>query len=109
MGLLAHKQVFNHRWIEDKSCQSKFDKEDLNTIMDIEVVPPKDPSYRCNSAKVSTYGGDYYYSLTLDSNDIPIGTKLDKSRCLICLFRRGNQFCEKLRYIKEGDESNLPF
>lgn len=108
MGLLEHKQPFNHKWVEDKSRQERFDNDDLNAIIDIEVVPPKDPTYRCNSAKVKTYGGDYFYSLTLDSNDIPIGTKLDKNKCLICLFRWGDiKTCEKLRYVK--DEPNIPF
>ncbi len=99
----AIEDEFGRNWQEDKSCRCKFDKEDLNTIIDIEVVPPRDPSYRCNSAKINTYGGDYYYPLSLDSNDIPIGTKLDKDRCFICLFRRGNQTCEKLHYEKEAN------
>lgn len=107
MGHLENKQFFGKQWVEDKSQRSKFDQDDLNSIMSIEVVAPKDSSYRCNSARVETYDGYCYYSLTLDSNDIPIGTKLDKSRCFICLFRRGSQVCEKLHYEKE--DNNLPF
>lgn len=107
MGHLENKQFFGKQWVEDKSQRSKFDQDDLNSIMSIEVVAPKDSSYRCNSARIETYDGYCYYSLTLDSNDIPIGTKLDKSRCFICLFRRGSQVCEKLHYEKE--DNNLPF
>ena len=101
MGLLSHKQLFGKNWVEDKSCRSKFDKDDLDSILDIEVVAPKDPSYRCNSARIETYDGYCYYSLDMESNDIPVGTKLDKSKCFVCLFRRGNQTCEKLHYEKE--------
>lgn len=107
MGLLADKQKFGRNWEEDKSCRTKFDSEDLASIIEIEVVPPKNPEYRCNSARIATYGGDCYYSLDLASNDIPIGTKLDKSRCLICIWRRGDQTCEKLHYVRKDE--NLPF
>lgn len=108
MGLLSNKQVFGKQWVEDKSCRSKFDNDDLNSIIEIEVVAPKDPSYRCNSARIETGDGYCYYTLDLASNDIPVGAKLDKSRCFVCLFRRGNQTCEKLHY-ENDDDSNLPF
>lgn len=104
----AIEDEFGKNWIEDKSCRSKFEEDDLASILDIEVVPPKDPSYRCNSARIETFDGYCYYTLDLESNDIPIGTKLKKSRCFVCVFRRGNQVCEKLHYEKE-DNLNLPF
>lgn len=99
MGLFSSNKVYGRTWQEDKALRQPLSKdEDYNSIEDIEVVVGE---YGL-SARISCKEGDVFKSLDKEtSGNVLVGEHLDKSRCFLCVFKRGSETCEKLHYSKD--------
>lgn len=99
MGLFSSNKVYGRTWNEDKSLRQPLCKdEDYDDIEDIDVVVGE---YGL-SARISFKGGDVFKSLDKEtSGKVLVGEHLDKSRCFLCVFKRGAETCEKLHYSKD--------
>lgn len=99
MGLFSSNKVYGRTWQEDKSLRRPLSEdEDYNNIEDIDVVVGE---YGL-SARISSKKGDVFKSLDKEtSGKVLVGEHLDKSRCFLCVFRRGDETCEKLHYSKD--------
>lgn len=98
MGLFSSNKVYGRTWQEEKSLRQPLSNDDdYNSIEDIEVVVGE---YGL-SARISGNAGDVFKSLDKETaNNVLVGEKLDKSRCFLCVFKRGAETCEKLHYNK---------
>lgn len=99
MGLFSSNKVYSRTWQEDKSLRQPLSNdEDYNIFEDIEVVVGE---YGL-SARISCYKGDVFKPLDKEtSGNVLVGEHLDKSRCFLCIFKRGAETCEKLHYSKD--------
>ena len=99
MGRGSSNKVDGRTWQEDKSLRQPLSKdEDYDSIDDIEVVVGE---YGL-SARISCKEGDVFKSLDKEtSGKVLVGEHLDKSRCSLCVFKRGGETCEKLHYSKD--------
>lgn len=97
MGLLDNRTVYAKSW--EETSREEFTAEDKASIEEIEVVAA---NYG-KSARVSKKSGYIFFSLSRESQELPIGTMLDKEKCMIVHLHRGSdQFVDKLLYL--GDE-----
>lgn len=88
-------KMYNASWVEDS--RESFNSEEMSLINDIEVVP----SQYGKSARISINGKNGYIPLSAECANIPVGTKLDKSLCMVVHLVRGEQKCAKLLYNGE--------
>lgn len=92
---LSNIKMYNASWTEDS--RESFSGEEMSSINDIEVVP----SQYGKSARISINGKNGYIPLSAECANIPVGTKLEKSLCMVVHLVRGEQTCEKLLYKGE--------
>lgn len=92
---LSNVKMYNASWVEDS--RESFNNEEMSSINDIEVIP----SQYGKSARISINGKNGYIPLSAECANIPVGTKLDKSLCMVVHLVRGEQTCEKLLYNGE--------
>ena len=92
---LSNVKMYNASWVEDS--RESFNSEEMSSIKDIEVVP----SQYGKSARISIKGKKGYIPLSAECANIPVGTKLDKSLCMVVHLVRGEQTCDKLLYNGE--------
>lgn len=99
MGLFSSNKIYGKAWQEDKALRQCLNNdEDFDAITDVEVVVGE---YGL-SARISSDKGDIFKSLDRETSEkVLVGEKLDKSRCFLCTFKRGEATCEKLHYDKE--------
>ena len=86
---LSDIKMYNASWVEDS--RESFNSEEMSSINDIEVVP----SQYGKSARISINGKNGYIPLSAECANIPVGTKLDKSLCMVVHLVRGEQKCNK--------------
>ena len=92
---LSNIKMYNASWVEDS--RESFNSEEMSSINYLEVVPSQYGKY----AKISINGKNGYIPLSAECANIPVGTKLDKSLCMVVHLVRGEQTCEKLLYNGE--------
>lgn len=92
---LMNIKMYNASWVEDS--RESFNSEEMSSISNIEVVP----SQYGKSARLTIGGKNGYIPLSSECSDIPVGTKLDKSLCMVVHLVRGEQTCDKLLYNGE--------
>ena len=93
MGLLDSRTTYNKSW--EEVSRENFSQDDLNIIENIEVVPA---NYG-KSARVSKPNGFCFFSLSRECQDLPVGKRLDKEKCVIVHLMRGEQETDKLLYL----------
>lgn len=102
MGALSNlsTKMYQSKWEEDITKREPLvtTTEEEESILNIEVVAGE----YSKSAKIETKEGIQFISLNKDSQSLPIGMRLEASKCLICHLTRGiYQTTEKLLYLND--------